>query len=157
MLSINDKIQSVMKKYVLLTVTLLVLLVNGHGQPKKEPSGAVVQLTGEQFKKMIFDYEANKEWKYLGNQPCIIDFYADWCGPCRVMAPRLDEVAKEYAGKLVVYKVNTDKERQLAASLGIQSLPTLLFVPKSGQPQGAVGALPKEALVKAVKEVLLIP
>lgn len=145
-----------MKKYVVLTVTLLVLLVNGYGQQKKEQAGAVVHLTNEQFKKMVFDYEANKEWKYLGNQPCIIDFYADWCGPCRVMAPRLDEVAKEYAGKLIVYKVNTDQQRQLASSMGIQSLPTLLFVPKSGQPRGAVGALPKEALVKAINDVLFV-
>lgn len=145
-----------MKKYAVLAVTLLVVLVSGYAQQKKEQAGTVVHLTGEQFKKMIFDYEASKQWKYLGNQPCIIDFYADWCGPCRVMAPRLDEVAKEYAGKLVVYKVNTDKERQLAASLGIQSLPTLLFVPKSGPPRSAVGALPKETLVKAINEVLFI-
>lgn len=145
-----------MKKYAVLAVTLLVVLVSGYAQQKKEQAGTVVHLTGEQFKKMIFNYEASKQWKYLGNQPCIIDFYADWCGPCRVMAPRLDEVAKEYAGKLVVYKVNTDKERQLAASLGIQSLPTLLFVPKSGPPRSAVGALPKETLVKAINEVLFI-
>lgn len=145
-----------MKKYAILTVTLLMLLVSGYGQQKKAQAGTVVHLTGEQFKKMIFDYETNKQWKYLGNQPCIIDFYADWCGPCRVMSPRLDEVAKEYAGKLVVYKVNTDKERQLASSLGIQSLPTLLFVPKNGQPQGSLGAIPKEALVKAINEVLFI-
>lgn len=144
-----------MKKYAILTVTLLLLLVNGYGQQKKEQAGVVVPMTGEQFKKMIFDYEANKEWKYLGNQPCIIDFYADWCAPCRVMAPRLEEVAKEYAGRVTVYKVNTDQEQQLAAHLGIQSLPTLLFIPKSGQPRGAVGAIPKQALVKAIDEVLI--
>ncbi|HET6557695.1 MAG TPA: thioredoxin [Prolixibacteraceae bacterium] len=145
-----------MKKYAILILILFVWVVNGYGQQKKEQAGTVVHLTGEQFKKMIFDYETNQQWKYLGNRPCIIDFYADWCGPCRVMAPRLDEVAKEYAGKLTVYKVNTDKERQLAASLGIQSLPTLLFIPKNGPPRSSVGALPKEALVKAINEVLII-
>jgi len=156
MLNIMLLISTQMKKYAILMVTLFVMLVNGYGQQKKEPAGTVIHLTNEQFKKMIFDYEVNKQWKYLGNKPCIIDFYADWCGPCRVMAPRLDEVAKAYAGKLIVYKVNTDKEQQLAANLGIQSLPTLLFVPQNGKPQSSLGAIPKEALVKAINEVLLI-
>ena len=137
-------------------VTLFVLLTNGYGQQKHEQPGKVIHLTNEQFKKMIFDYEVNKQWKYLGSKPCIIDFYADWCGPCRVMTPRLDEIAKEYAGKVIVYKVNTDKEPQLSANMGIQSLPTLLFVPQKGNPRGIMGAIPKETLVKSIKEILLI-
>jgi thioredoxin len=135
---------------------MLLLMVGSFAQPNKEQSGTIIHLTNEQFRKMVFDYENSKEWKYLGNKPAIIDFYADWCGPCRIMSPRLAEVAKEYAGKLIVYKVNTDKEQQLAANLGIQSLPTLLFIPQKGKPQGSLGVIPKETLVKAIHEVLLI-
>jgi thioredoxin len=105
---------------------------------------------------MVFNYETNKEWKYLGNKPAIIDFYASWCGPCRIMTPRLEEIAKEYAGKIIVYKVDTDKEQALSANMGIQSLPTLVFIPQSGKPQASLGAIPKESLVKAIHEVLLI-
>ena len=145
-----------MKKIMILIVFLFALLSISYGQQKKESAGTVIHLTNEQFKQMVFNYEANKEWKYLGNKPCIIDFYADWCGPCRLMSPRLEEIAKEYSGKLIVYKVDTDKEQQLSASLGIQSLPTLLFIPQNGKPQGSLGAIPKESLVKAIHEVLLI-
>ncbi|NJK95599.1 MAG: thioredoxin [Bacteroidales bacterium] len=105
---------------------------------------------------MIFNYEVNKEWNYLGDKPAIIDFYADWCGPCRMMAPRLEEVAKEYAGKIIVYKVDTEKEKALSANLGIQSLPTIVFIPRTGKPQATMGALPKESLVKAINEVLMV-
>ena len=145
-----------MKKIALIAIFLIVLISNSYGQQKKDQAGTVIHLTNEQFKKMVFNYEPNKEWKYLGSKPAIIDFYADWCGPCRIMAPRLDEIAKEYAGKLIVYKVDTDKEKQLAASMGIRSLPTLLFIPQNGKPQGSLGAIPKETLVKAIKEILLI-
>jgi len=145
-----------MKILTIIILFLLTLLPNGYGQQQKEQASKVVHLTGEQFKKMVFNYETNKEWKYLGSKPAIIDFYADWCGPCRLMSPRLDEIAREYAGKLIVYKVDTDKEQELAASMGIQSLPTLLFIPQTGKPQGSLGAIPKEALVKAINEVLLI-
>lgn len=135
---------------------MLLFMACSTAQPKKEQAGTIIHLTNDQFKKIVFDYENNKEWKYLGSKPAIIDFYADWCGPCRTMAPRLEEVASEYAGKLIVYKVNTDQEQQLAANLGIQSLPTLLFIPQKGKPQGSLGAIPKEALVKAIHDVLLI-
>ncbi len=116
----------------------------------------VVQLTNETFKKMIFNYEANKEWKYEGTKPAIIDFYADWCGPCRQLSPLVEAVAKEYKGKIVVYKVDTDKERLLSQNLGISGLPTLLFIPAEGKPQMSMGAIPKESLVKAINEVLLV-
>jgi thioredoxin 1 len=111
-------------------------------------------LTVETFKQKVFDYEANKDWKFEGELPCIVDFYAEWCGPCKMVAPILEELADEYAGKLNVYKVNTEEQQELAGIFGIQSIPSLLFIPKEGQPQMAMGALPKETFVKAFKEVL---
>jgi len=116
----------------------------------------VIQLTDEQFKKMIFNYDSNKEWKYEGTKPAIIDFYATWCGPCTRLSPLVEEIAGEYAGKIVVYKVDTDQERKLAQSLGISGLPTLLFIPVKGKPQASMGLVPKETIVKAINNVLLI-
>jgi thioredoxin len=111
-------------------------------------------LTAETFRQKVFNYETNREWKFEGALPCIIDFYADWCAPCRMVAPILEELADEYAGKLNVYKVNTEEQQELAGLFGIQSIPSLLFVPTDGQPQMAMGALPKETFKKAFKEVL---
>ncbi len=145
-----------MKKILFSVVLVFAIFVSGCAQEKKADSGNIIYLTNDQFKKMVFNYEVNKEWKYEGNKPAIIDFYADWCGPCKMMAPRLEEIAKEYSGKLIVYKVDTDKEKVLAGNLGIQSLPTLLFIPQSGKPQASLGAIPKESLLKAIHEVLLI-
>ena len=115
----------------------------------------LVYLTTEEFKNKVFNYEVNKEWKYSGELPAIIDFYADWCGPCKMVAPILQEIAKDYYGKLIVYKVDTENERELAAAFGISSIPTLLFVPMTGQPQAAMGALPRQSFDKAIKDVLL--
>jgi len=126
------------------------------GDSKNTSGSAVENLTADNFKKMVFNYEVNKEWKYEGSKPAIIDFYADWCAPCRQLSPLVDEIAKEYAGKIVVYKVDTEKERALAQSMGISGLPTLLFIPAEGKPQVSMGFIPKEDLVKAVNEVLLI-
>ena len=123
------------------------------GDEKNE--GKVIYLTKETFKQKVFDYEANEEWKYEGSVPCIVDFYADWCGPCKQISPILDELAKEYDGKIIIYKVNTDKERELSAAFGVRSLPSLLFIPTDGQPQLAKGAMPKEGFVNAIKQVLL--
>lgn len=113
------------------------------------------KLTKDTFREKIFDFEKNKEWKFAGELPAIVDFYADWCGPCRVVGPVLEELSKEYAGKVNIYKVDTDKEQELAAMFGIRSIPSILFVPKEGQPQMAMGALPKDALKDAISSVLL--
>jgi thioredoxin 1 len=108
------------------------------------------------FVQKVFDYQSNTEWKYAGDLPCIIDFYADWCGPCKMVSPILEELSKEFAGKINVYKIDTEKEQELAGAFGIRSIPSILFCPKEGKPQMAVGALPKQALVEAINEVLMV-
>ena len=112
-------------------------------------------LTKETFQEKVFNYEENKEWKFEGNLPCLIDFYADWCGPCKMVAPILEELSIEYDGKVNIFKVNTEQEQELAAAFGIRSIPSMLFCPADGQPQMAQGALPKESLKNVVEEVLL--
>jgi len=112
-------------------------------------------LTKETFLEKVFNYETNQEWKFEGKLPCLIDFYADWCGPCKMVAPILEELSKEFDGKINIYKVNTEVEQELAAAFGIQSIPSLLFCPKDGKPQMAMGALPKQAMTDAINEVLL--
>jgi len=114
----------------------------------------VENLTLDSFKAKVFDFEAGKEWKLAGSKPCIVDFYADWCGPCKMLAPVLAELAEKYAGKLDIYKVNTDEQEQLASLFGIQSIPTLIFIPMSGKPQVSAGVLPKESLEQTIGEVL---
>ena len=114
----------------------------------------VEHLTKESFLNKVFDYENNKEWKFEGGKPCIIDFYADWCGPCKIVAPVLEDLAKDFDGKIDVFKVNTEEEQELASVFGIRSIPSFLFVPSEGQPQMAVGALPKDTFIKAFKDVL---
>lgn len=112
-------------------------------------------LTKETFLQKVFDYEKNKDWKFDGELPCLIDFYADWCQPCKIVAPILEELSEEYKGKINIYKINTEEETELSAAFGIRSIPSLLFCPKDGQPQMAQGALPKENLKQAIEDVLL--
>ena len=112
-------------------------------------------LTKETFLKKVFNYEANKDWKFEGELPCVIDFWAPWCGPCKMVAPVMEDLSVEFAGKVNFYKINTDVEQELGSAFGIRSIPSLLFVPKDGQPKMAVGALPKESLKKAIEEELL--
>ncbi len=152
-----------MKKFSIpLTLVMVLLLSNCHaGNPAKttfntNSASKVIVLTNATFKQKVFNYDLNKSWKFEGNLPVIIDFYASWCGPCRVLSPLVEEIAKKYDGKIVVYKVDTDKEQELAQSMGISSLPTLLFIPAKGQPRSSVGAVPNETLEKAVREVLLV-
>jgi thioredoxin len=116
--------------------------------------GKVEFLTEESFKTKVFNFEKNKDWKFEGDKPCMIDFYADWCGPCKMVAPILEELQEEYKGEINIFKIDTEVERNLAAMFGIQSIPSLLFVPKEGQPQMAVGALPKDTFIKAIADVL---
>lgn len=118
---------------------------------------ATVQMTTQDFKDKVFNYETEQDWKYLGQLPAIIDFYADWCGPCKMVAPVLEELSKEYEGKLVIYKVNTDIEQELSAVFGIQSIPTLLFIDSAGEPMMQPGAYPKYILKKIIEEKLLVP
>ncbi|MFO7977143.1 MAG: thioredoxin [Bacteroidales bacterium] len=113
-------------------------------------------LTKETFKTKVFDFEANKEWKFEGDKPCIIDFYADWCAPCKMVAPILEELSQEYEGKVDIYKIDTEKEQDLAAMFGIRSIPSILFVPVDAQPQMAAGALPKQTIVKAIEDVFAV-
>ena len=113
-------------------------------------------LTKETFKQKVFNFDASKDWKFEGELPCVIDFYADWCGPCKAVAPVLEELASEYDGKLNIYKVNTEEQQELAAMFGVRSIPSILFCPKDGDPQMAMGALPKESFKKAFDEVLKV-
>ena len=115
-----------------------------------------IYLTKAEFLKKVVNYETNpNEWKYLGDKPALIDFYASWCGPCKMIAPILDELAAEYAGEIYIYKIDTEQEQELAAAFGIQSIPTLLLVPMNENPQIIRGALPKASSKDAIDKVLL--
>jgi thioredoxin len=119
-------------------------------------SGKPEHLTEKTFKQKVMDYDKNpKQWVFEGDKPAIVDFYADWCRPCRMIAPYLEELSVEYAGKIDVYKVNTDEQRELATTFGIESLPTVLFIPMQGKPSSQMGAMPKESYKKIIDEFLL--
>ena len=117
---------------------------------------ATIQMTTQDFKEKIFNWETEADWKYLGELPAIIDFYAEWCGPCKMIAPLLEELSDEYKGKIVIYKVDTDVEQDLSAVFGIQSIPTMLFIGADGEPMMQPGALPKHVLKKIIEEKLLV-
>lgn len=112
-------------------------------------------MTAADFKAKVFDYEKEENWAFKGDVPAIIDFYADWCGPCKAVAPILEELAIEYDGKLVIYKIDTEKESELSSLFGIQSIPTLLFIPVTGDPMMQKGALPKNILKQVIDEKLV--
>ena len=117
---------------------------------------ATIKLTTQDFKDKVFNYETEQDWKYMGELPAIIDFYADWCGPCKMVGPVLEELSKEYEGRLVIYKVNTDAERELSTVFGIQSIPTILFIGSDGEPMMQPGAFPKHVFKKIIEEKLLV-
>jgi len=167
--------KTILKYAFLIAVFAFMVLADGCGKGKTENTktdgtktenttgfnnqnikkGNMEHLTSQTFKEKVFNYEVNKDWKFEGELPCIIDFYADWCGPCKMVAPVLEELSSEYQGKINIYKVDTEAEQELAAVFGIRSIPSILFVPKDGQPQMSMGALPKESFKQAIEEVLL--
>jgi thioredoxin len=146
-------------RYLIIIIALgfTILLTNCNNSTSgnaTNPSGPVIALTNETFKANVFNSSINQQWKYEGKLPAIIDFYATWCGPCKKLSPLLEELSVKYAGKIIVYKVDVDAEPQLARSMGIQSLPTLLFVPLNGQPRQSVGLVSSESLEKMINEIL---
>lgn len=129
---------------------------NNDKNNKKENKMKTIELTKADFLKKVMDYDTNpNEWKYLGDKPAIIDFYASWCGPCKMVAPILEELAEEYDGQIYIYKVNTEEEQELAGLFGIRSIPSILFIPMGEQPQMATGAMPKSSFKEAIDKVLL--
>ena len=144
-----------MKKSILIAIAILAFGFTASAQEKKEES-KVKHLTYNEFLKKVWDFEKNPNtFIYKGELPAIIDFYADWCGPCRRVAPIMEKLAEEYDGKLLVYKVNTDQERGLSAAFQVKSIPMVLFIPLEGQPMMQVGALPEEGYRKVVEEQLI--
>ncbi len=155
------------KKFIFLAVLIVSIPLSGcmgqsstkkdlKNEANKENTMKTIQLTKAEFLTKIMNYEENpKEWKYLGDKPAIIDFYATWCGPCKSLSPTLEVLAEEYDGKIYIYKVDIDKERELTSAFGVQSVPTLVFVPMIGEPQMAQGALPKAELKKVIDGTLL--
>ena len=113
-------------------------------------------LTKQEFLDKVFNFEESQEWNFKGENPAIIDFYADWCGPCKALAPVLDQLSKDYDGKVDIYKVDTEAEQELSGAFGIRSIPSLLFCPKGEKPQMAQGALPKQQLEGIIKDVLKV-
>jgi thioredoxin len=164
-----------MKKIGIITLLIITLFALGCGNnPSEAQAGNVekskvtgsgdkdgtsanpVHLTVEDFKEKVMNYTVNKnEWVFEGDKPCVIDFYADWCQPCKRIAPIMEELAVEYEGKVNIYKVNTEEQRELAGVFGIRSIPSVLFCPMDGRPQMAKGALPKETFKKVINEFLL--
>ena len=156
-----------MKKYSFLAVVLLMVAFvscSSVGGDKKETAasglkeGAVNQISTEMFRTLVYDNQKTPtEWIYAGTQPCIIDFYADWCRPCKMVAPIMEDLAMQYKGKVVFYKVNIDQEKELAQMFNIQSIPAILYVPANGKPQMAVGMSSKEEYIQQIQSLLLKP
>ena len=129
---------------------------NESGKVSEQKKGEVIVLNKADFLSKVFNYEKNPtQWMYEGDKPCIIDFYADWCGPCKRVAPVLVELAEQYKDDLIIYKINVDNEKELAMAFGIPSIPTLLFIPTTGTPQVSQGALSKEQFVEQIENFLL--
>ena len=147
-----------MKKLLITAIALLAFAAGSQAQTnnKNAKNMKTIALTKADFLKKVADYEKNpEEWIYLGDKPAIIDFYASWCGPCKMVAPVLEELAAEYDGQIYVYKVNTEQEQELAALFNIRSIPSFLFIPMNDKPQMAMGAMPKSSFKEAIDGVLL--
>lgn len=144
-----------MKKLFASLALMSVVFLAVANNPKVKETSKPIDLDHKSFIEKVFDFENNDEWKYIGDKPAIIDFWASWCGPCRQISPVLADLAAEYGGEIYVYKVNVDEQKEIARAFGIQSLPTILFVPMDEQPQAVLGAAPKAKLREAVDTVLL--
>ena len=157
--------QKTMKKLTFLILLAATLMGSSCTGSPAEGTGTtgnsddqVVKLTAATFQKLVWDYKKNpQQWVFAGDQPVIIDFYADWCRPCKMVAPIMEELSKEYKGKIRIYKVNTDEQRELAGLFNVSSIPAILFVPKNGKPQMAVGAMQKANYIEAINTILLKP
>jgi len=144
-----------MKKLALFTLLVLAFGMTANAQTENQES-KVKHLTYKEFKKKVWDFEKDPStFKYKGKLPAIVDFYADWCGPCRRVAPIMEKLAEEYDGKLLIYKINVDQEKQLASVFQVRSIPTILFIPMEGQPILQVGAMSEEEYRKVVVEQLV--
>lgn len=156
-----------MKKFMYAFLILSTVVIScGSGSGKKQidqtyippvtqddPEGKVHYLSTQNFIDQIFDFRTETEWKYKGDKPAIIDFYADWCGPCKRVAPIMKELALEYKGEINFYKVNTDYEQELAYVFGIQSIPSIMFIPMEGKPHMYIGAFPKNEYIRLINEI----
>jgi thioredoxin len=153
-----------MKKILFVLGGLILLIGSGfqlHSSTTDKATGdegenSVIYLDANSFKEKVFNYETNEEWKYEGEVPAILDFYADWCGPCKMLSPVLDKIQKEYNGKVQIYKIDTDEQKELAATFGIRSLPTIVFVPLEGEPQAAMGYRSQNDLETMISEILQV-
>ncbi len=144
-----------MKKFILIILAVIAIGFTAYAQEPEQES-KVKHLTYKEFLSKVWDFEKDPNtFKYKGKHPAIVDFYADWCGPCRRVAPIMEKLAEEYDGKLLVYKVNTDQEKELSRAFQVRSIPMVLFIPMEGQPMMQVGALPEEGYRKVVEEQLL--
>ena len=154
-------IKSIMSAFAIVLATTACAGNGGENKKSNEPTKEdnkmeVVSLNKAEFLKKVYDFEANpNDWKFEGKRPAIVDFYATWCGPCKALHPVLEELSKEYSGKVYIYKINTEEEQELAAAFGIRSIPTLLLIPMKEEPRITQGALPKDQLKKAIDEFLL--
>lgn len=153
-----------MKKVIIIVIVGMIAMGTvclGQSQVKNKANTVsqnnplIEHLTNKSFKEKVFNYEVNKVWKYQGKLPCLIDFYADWCGPCRMLSPFVEQMASEYKGKIVVYKINVDQEQQLASAFGISSIPALLFCPMKDKPRMNVGYISQLELQNLIKTTLL--
>lgn len=143
-----------MKRIFLLSAAFLWIACTASCKAQGETH--VKYLSTNDFLEKVHDYKENPDtWRYKGNLPCLIDFYADWCRPCKMLAPIMEELAAQYEGKVIFYKVNVDVEKELSAAFGIQSIPSLLFVPLDGQPAMNAGVLPKEQLKSYIESFIL--
>lgn len=137
-------------KKIFFVLWVSILSLNVFSQATSE----VIHLNDDSFKEKVFDFEKSEEWNFKGDKPVIVDFYATWCGPCKKLAPVLEELQEEYGEDIQIYKVDTDKSPMVSGAFGIRSIPTILFIPAKGKPTMAKGALPKETFVKAIEDVL---